>query len=373
MVNSLEIIRENLKRFDKLSPYSLKSFWSMPDLGDDPYWGRGIDEPSSSVSALFISGPSRNGNHLIHSMMDNHPQLPRVPGEDSFLGDIFRDLHKDPFRVKQRLESKGNVEYILNCNGCGHDKWRLLSEISRQTSSGKAAIWSGTQQPGKGYALDYQDTIVKLDYSAYRSRLEEQAQAIRQAATFMDVLWIYLEALTYLDPLRRENKISYMLVGSGMRAETNFVISRTNRLKCLVPIRPFESYYHSFVKGQLRSSGIRPEYIQEAWEHWWHKVVDYLILKQKYPDSICLINFNHVLEYLAPTAKEICRFLDIEYDNSCLVATSMGHQVKGNSSFPKDEEHRGLFYKTGMKKILPKEYWPQLYPKLWDMVSKLAI
>ena len=33
----------------------------------------------------------------------------------------------------------------------------------------------------------------------------------------------------------------------------------------------------------------KPDYIQEAWEHWYHKIIDYFYIKSKFPKNIILI------------------------------------------------------------------------------------
>ena len=38
---------------------------------------------------LIISGGSRNGNHLIWSLLDGNQDIPYLPGEDKFLSQIF--------------------------------------------------------------------------------------------------------------------------------------------------------------------------------------------------------------------------------------------------------------------------------------------
>ena len=60
-----------------------KSFWK----NDDPY--------KNNEKILFLSGPGRNGNHLLISLLDNHPELPFSPGEDDFLRTFLWDINLD--------------------------------------------------------------------------------------------------------------------------------------------------------------------------------------------------------------------------------------------------------------------------------------
>ncbi len=372
MVNLIEDIAKILEHFEAISPYSFEPFWDMPDFGHDPFWGPAASDGGAEDLTLFISGPSRNGNHMIHSMLDSHPELPQTPGEDSFLAAFFEDARKDPEEAKMNLKGKHNIDYILTLNGYGCNKWGELHKLRSEKARKRSQSWSGTQE-GQAFVLDYEDTVVNINYKDYHNRLKDMAEAIRGVSTFMDILWLYLDALGRLAQSMGSGRYRYCLVGSGMRAETFFVLERSKRFRCLVPIRPFDSYYFSFAKGRLRSDAIRSELVKEAWEHWWHKVVDYLILKRRYPEAVCLVNYESVVSETEAAASEICRFLGIRYDDTCLTPTLFGVPTKGNSSFPKSESHRGRFYADGTRKRLPREWWPDLYPPIWDMVRALAI
>ncbi len=374
MINTLETISEVLHDFEELAPYPLKPFWNhmMPDIVDDPYWRESMDHRQEFQKHLvIISGPSRNGNHLIHSLLDNHPQLSRLAGEDSFLSAFFNEMVKSKENAMARLCSDDLVSFILNLSGYGCNKWKQFSELARDGLIQKTEVWAGIQE-GLDIVVDYQDTMPEIDYLSYESQLKKRAKEIQNAKAFIDVFWMYLNALMKLDT-KHNNEGRFLYVASGLRPELYYLFEHTDKIKCVTPVRPFESYYYSFAKGKLKSYEIDDELISVAWDHWKCKVFDYLLLKKWYPDYICLVNFNHVIKETEKTAREICRFLNIEYNDSCLSATTLGHPNKGNSSFPKVESERGTFYKKSVDKVLPQEYWPDEYPKLWDMVLKYAI
>lgn len=374
MINTLETIDKNLEQWSHLAPGHLRPFWDhmMPDFGDNHYWARGRMPADYYRPVVFVSGPGRNGNHLAHSMMDGHPELPRLPGEDSFLAAFFHDLVVDPKAALARFQSPEAISYILNLSGYGCNKWKLMAESYAGKTIQKTSVWAGTHDTIL-FSNDYQDTAVHVNYGAYESRLQELLPEIQKSPRFIDAFWLYLDALSRLDPVQKKRQYSYIYVGSGMRAELKFLFDRTEQIRCIAPIRPFETFYFSFAKGRKRSDEIRTDLLQEAWEHWWHKTVDYLLLKKEFPKFICLVNFNHLLEEPERACREICRFLEIDFDLSCTTPTVMGVPTKGNSSFPKDEQKRGTFYKDSLVKRLPESYWPQLYPALWEMVLNLGI
>lgn len=372
MKNSLETIKNNLADFEGASPYPLEPFWDIPAFSDDPYWGE-AEESLDDPLVLVISGPSRNGNHLVHGMLDGHSQFPSVPGEDSFYISAFLSSRQEGSEQLRRcLQGSGNVEGILLFNGYGFDKWREYSDHYKRDGGVTTDVWSGTQE-GDKVVTDYQDTVAYIDYQAYHQQLVELAPQIREAPTFMNASFLYLDALSKLDPEHGGGRYFSTLVASGMRAELRFIFERSKRFRCITPIRPFETYYFSFAKGRFSYDGIREDILHEAWEHWFHKTTDYLLLKKLFPEFICLVNYENIINAPEDMAREICRFLQIDFQESCLMPTVMGTPTKGNSSFPKDDEYRGVFYSSGMKKRLPKEHWPETYPALWKMVEMLSL
>lgn len=372
MINSNSAVITALGRFDEMSPYPLVPFWDMPDFGDDPFWGKSQRDTADTPLTLFISGPSRNGNHLIHSMLDNHPDLPRAPGEDSLLPAFFDEARRDPSEARRMLTGADNLDWMLSLTGFGENKWKDLYELQSIPPEQRQNVWAGVQD-GNKFAADYQDTVVSINYPGFLKALDAAAKEIRNAPTFVDAFNLFLDTLVHLDHQPRGTRYKRLLVGSGMRAEIAFLLPRTNKLHVVTPIRPFENYYYSFAKGRMKTEEIQPDVLKEAWEHWLHKTVDYLLLQRTYPDRVRLINFVHVIRESAATAEQICDFLKIVCTESCFTPTAMGTPTKGNSSFPKGEERRGQFYSSGLDRNLPQEFWPELYPALWRMVEAMSI
>jgi hypothetical protein len=372
-VNTQETILKAVSDFDALAPRELEPFWGhmMPELKGG-FWGPAKQTPHKPV--LFVSGPGRNGNHLVHSMMDNHPQVARAGGEDAFLAAFFNACVQDQEAAIEKLRGPQNIEAILDWSGHGFNKWKLTAEMSREGNVRETKTWAGVHDKVH-FVSDYQDTAVSVDYESYEKRLRELAEPIRRAETFVDIFWMYLDAVSRLDAAAKQDlRFPYIYVGSGMRAEMKFLLSRGAPLKCVAPIRPFETFYYSFAKGRMKSDEqIDQEILQLAWDHWHHKAIDYMLLKKQYPEAICLVNFTHLIENPEATAREVCRFLQLDFSDACLTPTSMGIPTKGNSSFPKPEEKRGTFYKESLTRKLDSKYWPELYPGLWKMVERLAV
>ena len=59
-----------------------------PDL-DNPFFKSNKKLVKRIPKTLIISGGSRNGNHIVWSLLDGNSQLLYLPGEDKFLSQTF--------------------------------------------------------------------------------------------------------------------------------------------------------------------------------------------------------------------------------------------------------------------------------------------
>ena len=162
MVNSCDVIDSNLRRFKDIYPRELKPFWEPANFPEEPFFNnvRTEDESSPKRELLIISGPSRNGNHLIHSLLDNHPNLPRIAGEDSIINALFPLLSQKTNRIMSVLRSDECVDFLKTLSGKGRlDKWKSLYEESRKAEefNTKTETWSGVYygRGEKNFVYDY--------------------------------------------------------------------------------------------------------------------------------------------------------------------------------------------------------------------------
>lgn len=381
VINTLEQIQENVERFEEIYNRKMRNFWPTLGYPDDPFF-----QPSGSgeySKTLVISGPSRNGNHLVHSLLDNHPNLPRIPGEDATIPVIIPEIAKNPFEMKRELTSEDCIDYLLTKPGEVRD-WKIQNKWEAHFQRAKEGInetetWSGVYQREnlKANIFDYQDTISDIDYPSYKAFLEGKKDEIINANHIYDILDIFLGALSRLDPeykKRREN-LEYPLIafGSGMREELFYMMNCSERVKAITPIRPFGTYFYSFTRSYHGVNEVSPWLLKEGWEHWYHKVTDYVILKRLFPEKVCLVQFEHLIKNNEGTIREILRFLDVPFHENCLEPTVLGELTKGNSGEGKSEEYRGEIYSNGIKKRLDEGYIPDVYDEFWDAVQALCI
>jgi len=327
---------------------------------------------------IFISGPSRNGNHLVHSLLDDHPELPRISGEDSVLNELFYRFDDDFKKTDFLLRESDVVDFMTGLSGKGvEDKWAELYKAGMNEDNEIEQLWSGMYfgQGKRNFLYDYQDTIVEVDYLAFRRYFSDKIKEIfsSREPSLHDIYVEYMRALSRLDPEYSSRSRNYTVYdgisfGSGARGNLEWLMSISDYVHAIVPIRPFDSYYYSFAKGFYNSHDVRPDIIQEAWEHWHHKVADYLRMKILFPDRVCIINFESVIQDTEAAMKKICRFLKISFSETCLAPSVLGQATKGNSSFPKEESERGSVYAEPLKRRLDQSHWPEETAHYWDAV-----
>ena len=105
--------------------------------------------------------------------------------------------------------------------------------------------------------------MISVDYPAYEARLREHAQAIRTAETFVDVVWLYMDAMRLLAPGQEGKAYPSCWVGSGMRREMAFLFARTPLIHCVAPLRTFDAYYASFAKARFHTTEVRDDVLKQ--------------------------------------------------------------------------------------------------------------
>lgn len=296
---------------------------------------------------VVVSSPSRMGNHALMSLLDGHPELPRVPGEDSFLRHSFFNCTYDLNGYLRKIRSRHNVEYIRNLSSfpADTDKWAKVKEA--HDSGMMPALHAGIQFPTNRMVItDYQDTLLDVDHAAYLSMLENARTRIADMDNFSELFVLYLHALMRLDPQRNTSRFIGNYANSGMRRQCLWLCENFEKVRILTSIRSFDSYAISHIRSRYRVLEFKAEWIQEAWEHWYHKVIDYFWIKSNYPDNIMLIPFEDISNDLALVAKNVSDFLGISFNETMLSATTFGVKNKGNSSKRRDDSYRGTFYST---------------------------
>ena len=309
---------------------------------------------------LIISGGSRNGNHLVCSSLDNHPQLPYLPGEDRVLSEIFWNYLNNPKKFKKKLSVKNNYKFIASLSGVTFDKWMLLS--NKKITNLHKKHWAGNHPQGFVPLLEYPDqNYYNFNHEQFLKILKDKFK--KKQINFEYFFLNYLEAFSKL-VLKKKTKFDFIYANSGLRRELYYLCKKKFNVKIIVPIRKFETFYFSKIFGRYKTSEINDKYIKEAWSHWKNKTVDYLILKKLFPKNIFIVKFEDLadkknkVKYL----KKICKFLNIRFDKAMKENTFMGKKIKPNSSFT-NVKRKG-------SNVMNKELIPEDYKEIYNEVEK---
>ena len=320
---------------------------------------------------LVVSSPSRMGNHALMSLLDSHPSLPRVPGEDSFLRHSFFQCSDDLYSYRKNLMSDNNALFMANLSSfpATVDKW---AEVKKAYASQDAPkLYAGVQYPTDRLVVtDYQDTLLDINHEAYVGELQSRSDAVAGADNFSDVFMIYLKALMKLDFNPAQSAYLGIYANSGMRRQCLWLCENFPNVRIVSSIRAFDSYAISHIRSRNKVLDFKEEYLQEAWEHWYHKVIDYLYLKINFPAQIQLVLFDDLSKNTDKVAETLCQFLGIPMHDNLMTATIMGVKTKGNSSKAKSETQRGKFYSS--LEVLPREYVPERVFNIESAIEALA-
>ncbi len=327
---------------------------------------------NSDKSFLVISSPSRMGNHLLMSALDGHHSIPKIPGEDGFLAYSFVQANYDVNQFVKLLRGKSNHDYILSLStNLRENKWHAFKKLHENGIN-------TTKHSGLGTTVaiqDFKDLTYDINYDDFSNILRDKLQSVKNSKRYNDYLVAYLESFKRLDynyNNLQKNQFDIYTVFSGMRIQSHWLCQTFNNVKILSSLRSFDSYVYSHVKSIYGpDKKLSSLMIQEAWEHWFHKVIDIIWLKLHYPDKIEILLFEELVESPLKSHKSLCKSLDIKYDKCLANATIFGIPVKGNSSNTNQKSSEGTYY-SNFKKLDPDKI-PKDFFIIWENLKLLAI
>ena len=380
--------KSQLKKYKKFdldffsTPFCFKEnkkykIYEYPKLNKSSFW-----KPSNkkNKNVLVVSGPARNGNHLMLSLLDGHPDIGRHPGEDDFLRTFFSNINLNQKKTINNIIKK-KIEFIFRLSGQpsfknrdkeGFNKWKELNLLKKNNK--ELDVWSGNQPENVGHVQDFQSLIPDIDYKSFEKKLSKIKK--KKIKNFFDFFYYYLNASRKLCSNFKEKKnikFPYRVTGSGLRRELFFLLERQKNISVICPIRKFESFYFSYAKTRHNlNKKFSQKALDDMWEHWRHKVIDYLILKSKYPDKVAIIKYEEMVYSTPSCMRKLCKFLKIKFSKKMLNPTVLDIPSLGNSSFKKSEQFRGKIYKK--KSSFPKTIQlPDEYKEIMKNIDKHAL
>lgn len=324
---------------------------------------------------LFISGGSRNGNHLVTSMLDSVDEIPFYPGEDKFLNKLFSLSKENHKNLLKKLNNKNKLNFILKMSGNYYDKWKRNSEISNiKKKELSKKYWAGNHPEFFVSISEHYNFAHDVNYSNFKKKLSQYCKKKIKLNNVFDIFFGYLEAYRLLTPHKKKTIYKYLYACSGMRREMSFLANSKNEFKCIVPIRDYRTFYYSKIKGRYNSDKINTFYLNEAWSQWKNKTIDYLILKKKHPKKFLLVRYEDLINKQSKVFDKLLNELGIKkkYERK---ATMHHKPVLGNSSYANDPNFKrktGEIKKSFTKK-LPLKYVPRDYYKIEKLIKKYCV
>ena len=322
---------------------------------------------------LFISGPGRQGNHLMIAIMDNSKKIRSNIGEDSFLDNFFNYAKLNETKTIKIIKNPNkNVDFILKLSGKKKfNKWKKLWILWKRQE--KPDTWSGIEGR-KHWVTDYKNFLPEIDYPAFEKYLIDNRYKIAKCNNFLKIFEIYLKATNLLFEKNSKFNINFRYSGSGLRRELLFLMNSCENIHCIVPIRKFESFYYTITKSYFGNSKLNQKKLNEAWEHWRHKVVDYLLLKNRYPKNFHIVKFEDLTKRPLKIFKILLKKLDIREHTSQFKVSILGKEIEGNSSFFKtNKKNKFGIYKAKYQNKLDKVELPKEYKKILNYIDKFSI
>tara|TARA_Y100000590_G_scaffold419813_1_gene521895 strand:+ start:595 stop:1782 length:1188 start_codon:yes stop_codon:yes gene_type:complete len=395
MVKKYYIKSKNYTKSNKI--YSLDSFkkpfcynekkkykiYEYPKFKNKEFWK---NKEKNKKPILIVSGPPRNGNHLIISLLDGHSQIIPHPGEDNFLRSLFTYVNINEENTIKKIKKK-NHKFFLQLSGQpnykmnkknGFDKWKGLFELYNKKQ--KSSVWSGNQPPEheeqiiKKHLQDYQDLVPNIDYLKFSKKLKKTKNLVINS--FFNFLYHYLEATKCLSnkiTRKKKFKYEYRISGSGLRREIFFLMSKIENIKLICPIRNFEGFYFSYAKTMYKlNREFHQKALDDLWEHWKHKVIDYLILKEKYPDNVMIVRYENITANPSKVMKKVSNFLKIKFEKTEIQATLFNNKALGNSSIEKPKSLEGEIFNKKEEKFPPNIILPKEYEDIQKLINKLT-
>jgi len=340
---------------------------------NDLFWKNYLQKKEKRKKLLLISGLSRSGNHLLLSILDQHSQISLCGGEDGMLRNLLSMIKKFGeekiiYKIKNsdyRFFSKLSGSRIKKNKIFLFDKWKKVAYLKNITK----LRHSGTQGLNFTTILDFKNIKIKVFYKKYINYLKKK----KKFNNFFDFFYHYLDAQRVLFGEKNKNqKYHYTYFHSGLRREINFLLERKIDAKIIVPVRDFKTFYFSYLKGIYRTEKVTSKTLNDIWENWFHKVVDFLKLKKKFPKNVIIVFYEDIVDRPKVITNRILKKLGLK--KMIKIKTSiLGKPSLGNSSFSIKNLKPGQIYKNQNKMILKNRDLPREYRYVMKKLIKEKI
>ena len=314
---------------------------------------------------LFISGPSRSGNHLLLSLLDSINGYHNIPGEDDFLKIFFTKFgFNKKNEIKKYLVNPYN--YLINNSTYSYKTFKLKTfnkwkEFDKILKNNKKHYPAAGQKGNIQYFVDYPffslETSLGFNYQNYDKLILSKKKELKKYDNILDIFELYVTAF---NSFFNKKKLKLKYCASGIRRELFYMMEANQKSKTIIILRDFRTFYFSFTKSQFNNTNITKKNIDLAWQHWYHKCHDYLLLKKKFNNRCIVVKFDDLITSKnKKILKKICSFLNVKFSKNMLIPTINNVKVFPNSShkfnIKRFSENRKLKFNILEERYIPKK------------------
>jgi len=257
-----------------------------------------VENKINNIPPIFICGYPKSGTTLLLSLLDNHQQLTVFPEETTF----FR------YAIKTR---KNNPWLSLSI-------YRFLTQTKCRFILSKKIVDGG----GKRFYDDIdRGEFIKLCLINYLKYGE--SEPIRFTSILESTIDAYGQII-------RSDKIKYWVEKTPLNERFLPIIQKCwADFKALYIIRnPFDNFCSYRIKREKEQLALPVKLFYELWNR---SINNFLSFSQKYPNKSLLLRYEDLVLDPKKQMLKICDFLNIDWNQSLLIATRNGKHWTGNS------------------------------------------
>ena len=312
-------------------PHGENTIIDNPQLGNQPKVSRS-DVPDKTIALVHFG---RSGTGLLHSLIDNHPEVSTLPS-------IYFSEYFDHAQWT-KIVASGWGEMVERFIGVYEVLFDASARSPIKTKSGLVNYFLGKKE-GMANVGEYQDEVLKVDKKLFSDELKRllNSQSSVDASKFFELVhYAYNKAI---NDIRQKKLIFYHIHNPDTYAQLNFIRSVPNANWIVMVREPVQSC-ESWIRGSYEIndySGCCARIGTMLFE------LDKIVYQKQNSVGVRLEDLK---ERPQETISALCKWMDIKESESLYEMTAQGKRWWGDPSSP-DFEKDGMdpFGQTSIKR-----------------------
>ncbi len=266
----------------------------------------------------LLTGPSRSGNHYLHSLLDSHPQLLISPEEDFFVDFMIR-RHRTSFlrelaSNRDLLFPKFCIDKLLSMNK--EDNWQKLT--------------SGEKAPQHNFSEE-----IPFNYKRYQELLRSNMPLLYKGCS--DIVLRYLDCLFQAveTPLNNHTDYQFVYMCPNIKEGLRFFISEL-KCKVLIIIRDPVQRTASLIKSRKNvTTDHQIKTVDNLIKYFEHVLL--LLNDPILSQQILVLDYSYLKGQTEHVMSSVASFLEMQFHANLIQATLYGKPTTPNTSFKNNE------------------------------------